>query len=186
MANWCFNSLTITPSKNNLSKFVEDFKNLGITDSIFEGLIGVKENFKEHFGTKWDIPKSDINNIDDEDIDLWDDFVLLEFHTAWTPCEGFTRDLSEKYGLEIKHFYSEPGCDFSGEYLYLDGELKNHTEYNNYYEGIYNNDYDEFSMLVEELIEYDGITKDDFLERFSFLPSNEIDEFLDLFKEETE
>jgi hypothetical protein len=34
--------------------------------------------------------------------------------TAWSPCTEFVRKVCEKYGVNGRIEYSEPGCDFAG------------------------------------------------------------------------
>ena len=187
MPNWCNNILSIEKGKNDLKPFLKDFSELSNDSFIFESLIGSTEDYSLIYGTKWDVSKNEITNIDeiDESMSLDDKFIQLIFFTAWSPCLGFTQKLSEKYGLSINHFYSESGCDFSGSNQFVNGEEIDSIEYQNYLHGIYENDQSEFEYLLSELIETNSIDKSTIL-GFTFLSNSEKMSYLEELENDTE
>jgi hypothetical protein len=63
------------------------------------------------WGTKWDISYIDIS-INYRD----DNFIELQFDTAWSPPITFYEKFIDKYGGEIHATFCEPGCDFIGKF----------------------------------------------------------------------
>ncbi|MDX6917759.1 DUF1281 domain-containing protein [Pectobacterium carotovorum] len=87
-----------------------------------ELLNGIQSSYNyyvwERYGVKW--PSS----IDVEEIGESEEFVAVDFDTAWSPpTESVFAALSEQYQCEIEHYYSEAGCDFCGFRMYSCGEL---------------------------------------------------------------
>jgi len=66
------------------------------------------------WGVKWDIELSN------EDIDVHEDTIYMNFSTAWGPPVGIYYAIKEEFpDLEISWFYDEPGMQFAG---YLNNE----------------------------------------------------------------
>ena len=65
-----------------------------------------------NWGTKWNASEGTMDITDEE-------YVDLEFDTAWGPPTAVVEALSEKYPkLYITHFYDEPGCEILGRNHY--------------------------------------------------------------------
>ncbi|MEQ9883282.1 DUF1281 domain-containing protein [Pectobacterium brasiliense] len=77
----------------------------------------------ERYGVKW--PSS----IDVEEIGESEEFVAVDFDTAWSPpTEAVFEALSARYQCEIEHYYSEAGGDYCGFRVYSSGELTQRGE----------------------------------------------------------
>jgi hypothetical protein len=67
-----------------------------------------------NWGTKWAVPAEDIHIMDETE-----DFMELEFDTAWSPADGIHQaviDLIDQHNLSasISWFYDEPGMAMAG------------------------------------------------------------------------
>jgi|LakMenE01Jun11ns_1017448.scaffolds.fasta_scaffold9655105_2 hypothetical protein len=169
MPNWCSNSITITGDKKTISgirRVIESIKKgEGEEPGVFATLVGREPHITEaqykggawydsnfnYWGTKWDVSYDDCN------FQYSDEEISLHPETAWSPPIGFCEMMVKEYKkIRIHIFYSEPGCDFSGETdIYLDEEgilCSDDTEYS-YTEGIYFLDKDMFWSEVESTID---------------------------------
>jgi len=62
----------------------------------------------QHWGTKWDLSEMNVLDVDD-------DYICMNFDTAWGPPEGIYDALVKKYpDLHISWFYNEPGVQMAG------------------------------------------------------------------------
>ena len=67
----------------------------------------------QNWGTKWDLTK-------DIQFDVEEDYIHMQFDTAWGPPQGIYNALVEKFpNISITWFYDEPGMQFAG-YLNTD------------------------------------------------------------------
>ena len=134
-------------------------------------------SYSEFYGTKWDI------NYDEWTWDVDDDeeWIGVNFETAWSPPTGFITKLATMYpGItEIQLDYSEGGCNFAGRMTIEkdpSGELLIDDDCLAYEEGLYKYDPDYFWSEVECNIEYafeNENDRDDILERYSFLSAED-------------
>jgi hypothetical protein len=142
MPNWCENRVAISGEPNEIKAFREaafkdgkfQFKNLipmpgelDITSgSLGKGTVAQAEleikqeqNIQKHgyknwydwsnsiWGTKWDIEAEDMS--DDNE------FITLQFDTAWSPPEGVYEYIKANFpSLDVSWFYDEPGMEFAG------------------------------------------------------------------------
>ena len=142
MPNWCENRVAISGDSEDIKTFREaafkdgkfQFANLipmpeelnitagSLGKGTFEQVdleIKQDQNIKKYgykdwydwsnavWGTKWDIEAEDKNN-DDE-------FINLEFATAWGPPVGVYEYIKDKFpSLDISWFYDEPGMEYAG------------------------------------------------------------------------
>lgn len=186
MPNWCENYITIEPiKKDGLKNLIKTIKN-GTDEYLFARIFGDVKDYRETFGTKWDVEMSeaDINGYMGELDELWEDdsFLTINIHTAWSPCLGFSQKLSEKYGLSITHQYFEGGNDFSGEFSFRNGEVIEEQEYN-FLEGLYKLDNERFygeAMYQAECTE----TIEEFLEKFLFVDVSTIEKLEEIYNEQ--
>ena len=169
MPNWCSNTITITGDKkiiSGMTRLIESIKKTeGEEPGVFRTLIGrdsriTQEKYDngdwynsnvERYGCKWDVSYDDCCFTFDEES------ISLHPETAWSPPIEFCKSMVNEYkSIKIHIFYSEPGCDFSGETdIYLDEEgilCSDDTEYS-YTEGIYFLDKDMFWSEVESTID---------------------------------
>ena len=87
----------------------------------------------QNWGTKWDLDGLDIppsfgkwKQFGDDNKDIH--FVHFEFMSAWSPPEAViiaagNQNPSLMFALQ----YYEPGCDFEGELIMLNGEIETHN-----------------------------------------------------------
>jgi hypothetical protein len=82
-------------------------------------------------------------------------------------------------------YYHESGMDFCGKtYISSDGTYT--EEDYGYMEGLYHFDADYFWMEIESYIEYakeDGQSVEEFLEEYAYLPEQDKQELIKIFKE---
>lgn len=159
MPNWCSNQIEITGDKKGLSQ-IKGILESNPGGSMFELLVGkladgqTEEEYEknwydtncERWGCKWD------GGIDLDSINIDEDGIHFYLQTAWSPCNGFLRDLYIKYGVFVKNEYSEQGNDFAG--IYQIGEDVEVDDCWEYLEGLYHTDHDTFWMEVQNQIEY--------------------------------
>lgn len=155
MPNWCYNFVEITGEPKTLKKLGAMMKRIPKDGRFFYSLIGINENLTpeeyeknwyneniERIGCKWDI------DIDESNATIDDDCITLSFDTAWSPPISGFKHLNRIYGVGIKHFYSEPGCDFCGQTTISDNGLYYEEDYG-YREGLYHFDRDCFWGEIE-------------------------------------
>lgn len=193
MPNWCSNNIVITGNSDSLSKIkrvIEENTNRGLFDSLVGHLPSgmTEEDYQknwydincERWGCKWDV---EIDFYWDSEIDFEKDngFIHLYIDTAWSPCNGFLRLLSEKYGVDVENNYSESGNDFAGVFTIADGNESD--ECYEYLEGLYHIDYDTFISEVEIQLEWmaeDGNTPglEEWIASFEFIDDDYVKEEL--------
>ena len=124
MANYCYNSLDISGSVEDIKKLEEFIKNRKENDGggekySLDGIISIEtdergfyklkkgESVYDLWGTKW------VADIDFENCGVIAD---MRFDTEWSPSLPITLEMSKKFNLKINHYYEESGCDFEGDY----------------------------------------------------------------------
>ena len=145
MPNWCSNEVEIYGEKEDIAKFVEecftDFKGTPVLD--FNKVMpepdydkpqkdgthnnGVQKELHDvmpdwwnwrntNWGTKWNlVPDPEGNLTGYELVEHGEDFLQLEFETAWSPPAGIYDTIFEKYpDLTVSWFYREDGCQLAG------------------------------------------------------------------------
>ena len=145
MPNWCSNEVEIYGEKEDIAKFIEecftDFKGTPVLD--FAKVIpepdydqpqkdgthnnGVQKELHDvmpdwwnwrntNWGTKWNlVPDPEGNLTGYEVTGQSEDFLQLEFETAWSPPAGIYDTIFEKYpDLTVSWFYREDGCQLAG------------------------------------------------------------------------
>lgn len=167
MPNWCSNFIRINGDSKTISIITEACKRCeGKSDEyIFQNLIDKPHHMTEEqyqkdwydtnlewFGTKWDV------SYEECEFDFSENEINLNPQTAWSPPIKFLENLVRQYdGIEAYIFYSEPGCDFSGETKIWKGEdghvFVDDDEYP-YLEGMYKLDKEMFWSEVNSHIEY--------------------------------
>ena len=111
MPNWCDNVVNISGDAKDIKTFKDKAFNKGVFH--FNNLIPMPEglDISSGFFGKWDINAQDIR--DDNE------FITLEFETAWGPPEGVFYHIKDNFPhLDISWFYNEPGMEMAG---YLEG-----------------------------------------------------------------
>jgi len=211
MANLTFNSIQIAGGKESMQPILdilvpimewdskrttrEDF--LGESEfinlSLFESLVALPEgiDFREFYGTSA-IPTKK-NNGYNYSIDNYaenEDWraITLSIETAWSPCEGFCLQVSNKYGVSVTNDWDGDGI---GVYTAINGEVVKDVWWNDRAEGVYKLNPDDFNHFleceVESLLEtgdYDDYTFEEFLEEFKYVTNEEhIKELKEVFKE---
>lgn len=67
-------------------------------------------------GTKWDVNEPCVS--------IFEDSVLYQFDTAWSPPVEFLKNICEKYPLlRFNLSYSEPGAAYEGDLVIEAGEI---------------------------------------------------------------
>lgn len=191
MPNWCSNKIVILGDDEKIADILkkiessEEFK-------VFETLIGyhpimTKDNWYEAnvewFGTKWDVDKDEL------DVDSSEDQLTINPQTAWSPPIPFCKTLAEKYGVEVKITYFEPGADIAGLFNFNEnGEVVEEEVYD-YNEGMYILDRDGFWSDQENgYIDDEDINIDEYIgNKYSFINDEDIPklkEIIEKLKEE--
>ena len=122
MPNWCENRVSISADANQIKEIKELFsqdnpfntlipqppeEELPQFDNVTPGGYSWRVN---HWGTKWDISAQDVSFDQDDE-----DYLQIEFDTAWAPADGICNKLREKYeNVDIIWFYDEPGIQDAG------------------------------------------------------------------------
>ena len=119
MPNWCTNTLTVL---NPTNEQVQRIASAAITGNLLDEFFPGPEEYDydwcvENWGTKWDV--SDVY-VDQQPTEL-----TVCFNTAWSPPgeEWFTRFSQALPGCDIANTFSEPGFDFYGQTVALNGEV---------------------------------------------------------------
>ena len=145
MPNWCSNEVTIDGTKEDIAKFVEecftDFKGTPVLDfnkvmpepdydkpkkdgthnnGVQTELSSVMPDWwnwrNDNWGTKWNLVPNSEGNLSGYDfVDSGEDYIQLEFETAWSPPNGIYNEIWAKYpDLTVNWFYREDGCQLAG------------------------------------------------------------------------
>jgi hypothetical protein len=163
MPNWCENNIKITgpiKGREEIEAKIKCHKSDDDKIGLFELLVGISPDISrdaydaggwyeanmDFWGTKWDI------GVEDCYIYYEKKYICFNFNTAWGPATGFSKALSEKYNVDIKHNYSEPGNDFAGQYV-VERDGHPHDHQMSYLQGLYKWDKDSFWSEIEQDIE---------------------------------
>jgi hypothetical protein len=198
MPNWCYNSISISGEKENISMIAEIIADTNRKNADeksgghFKNLVGIPRNMSaeayekdwydtniSYWGTKWDV--EELNE------DIEEDYIHLSFDSAWSPPVGFCTLLSKIYDVQVEIFYYEGGCDFCGKAIFKDGEQIEDNCYK-YREGMYILDADMFWSELEGDIEYgiqNALDETDMEESDLSVPEN-MKRMLDYIVEETD
>jgi len=145
MPNWCSNEVQIDGSKEDIAKFKEecftDHKGESVldfskilpepdydkpkkdgthNDGVQTELHSVMPDWwtwrNDNWGTKWNlVPTHDGDLTAYLTVEDGEDFIQLEFDTAWSPPNGIYEAITEKYqDLSINWFYREDGVQMAG------------------------------------------------------------------------
>ena len=145
MPNWCSNEVQFDGSEEDIAKFKEecftDRKGVAVLDfskvlpepdydkpkkdgthnnGVQTELHSVMPDWwnwrNENWGTKWNlVPDHDGDLTAYKTVEDGEDFIMLEFDTAWSPPEGIYEAIVEKYpDLSVNWFYREDGVQISG------------------------------------------------------------------------
>lgn len=159
MPNWCDNYIRITGDGDKLNAIKHIIKECAETKKgVFVSLVGLPpdvtpENYEEKWwdahiswwGCKWDVFYDDNGcwNLDE------DDEISISVDTAWSPPEPFCQKLAEYFDVVVNIEYSESGNNFAGRAVYDKTGLVENEEYNDYMEGMYYINKDQFWNEVE-------------------------------------
>lgn len=143
MPNWCYNSVSIVGSKNDIDDIMEKYfdskcisfnkvipypeeyriadekaKSRQLGEYIKDGYNnGGYEWCLDNWGTKWEAFDGNLDRPKDTEL-------TMGFDTAWSPCEPIFVELSKKYpNIAIRHYFDEPMMCFRGENDYANGEV---------------------------------------------------------------
>jgi hypothetical protein len=145
MPNWCSNEVQIDGTKEDIAKFKEecftDHKGESVLDfskilpepdydkpkkdgthnnGVQTELHSVMPDWwtwrNDNWGTKWNlVPNHDGDLTAYLTVEDGEDFIQLEFDTAWSPPNGIYEAITEKYqDLSINWFYREDGVQMAG------------------------------------------------------------------------
>lgn len=133
-------------------------------------LINPQQRF---YGTKWDFNLSE-SNVDN----LSDTFVTISPQTAWSPPTEFCERLAIKYDVEVTLNFDECGEPMVGREVFNSEGMIEQEFYSGetYMEGLYFLDKDGFwSMVDSELEELEDITEEEFLNKFGYVCSEDLE-----------
>ena len=145
MPNWCSNEVQFDGSEEDIAKFKEecftDRKGVAVLDfskvlpepdydkpkkdgthnnGVQTELHSVMPDWwnwrNENWGTKWNlVPTHDGDLTAYMTVEDGEDFIMLEFDTAWSPPEGIYEAIVDKYpDLSVNWFYREDGVQMAG------------------------------------------------------------------------
>ena len=145
MPNWCSNEVQFDGSEEDIAKFKEecfsDHKGEAVldfskvlpepdydkpkkdgthNDGVQTELHSVMPDWwtwrNDNWGTKWNlVPNHDGDLTAYLTVEDGEDFIQLEFDTAWSPPNGIYEAITEKYqDLSINWFYREDGVQMAG------------------------------------------------------------------------
>ena len=145
MPNWCSNEVQFDGSEEDITKFKEecftDRKGVAVLDfskvlpepdydkpkkdgthnnGVQTELHSVMPDWwnwrNDNWGTKWNlVPNHDGDLTAYLTVEDGEDYISLEFDTAWSPPEGIYEAIVEKYpDLSVNWFYREDGVQISG------------------------------------------------------------------------
>jgi hypothetical protein len=145
MPNWCGNEVQFDGSEEDIAKFKEecftDHKGVAVldfskvmpepdyeqpkkdgthNDGVQTELSSVMPDWwnwrNDNWGTKWNlVPSHDGDLTAYMTVEDGEDFIQLEFDTAWSPPSGIYEAITEKYpDISINWFYREDGMQMAG------------------------------------------------------------------------
>jgi hypothetical protein len=184
MPNWCSNEITISGDVTRIVEALESIESKQ-ENNVFKTLIDVPQdedwyntNLK-YFGTKWDVSYYEC------DPQEFDGGLVIMPNTAWSPPIEFGVNLAKKYGVEVELYYQESGMDFCGKTSINSDGTYTEEDYG-YMEGLYNFEADYFWMEIDHHVEYaieEGQSVEEFLEDYAYLPEQDKQELIKIFKE---
>ncbi|WP_299021251.1 DUF1281 domain-containing protein [uncultured Photobacterium sp.] len=86
----------------------------GFNGKFLKGVSSGYDDAVNRCGTKWSIVE--VHNVEREGREL-----SFYFESAWSPALPLGQRLSEEFSLTVNHYFVEQGCDFTGFYIYEDG-----------------------------------------------------------------
>ena len=145
MPNWCSNDVYVSGNEEVIQKFKEecftdhkgeavldfnkvlpepDYKkpkkdgthNNGVQTKLLDAMPDWWNWRNDNWGTKWNLVPSPEGNLTGyELVEYGEDFIQLEFETAWSPPNGIYMEIWSKYpDLMVSWFYREDGCQMAG------------------------------------------------------------------------
>lgn len=158
MPNWCENHLKLTGTQKDVSNFLSDFWDKKENCFSMQHMIK-SNNYKEDFGTKWDIScDEDLEEYTEKMSISYDGSIYMAYETAWAPNENFIEKISSKYpNVVFTLEYYECGCRFVGtstydkgiktSFKYLDREIASEIDY---YSLVFELDFDDKDYILSE------------------------------------
>jgi hypothetical protein len=184
MPNWCSNCISFEGTEKAMQTLRKDVASIKDAHCLFTALTDIKSEWSydvwnAEFGTKWSV------RMDDDIRETMEQHDYFNCDTAWSPCTEFVRKVCEKYGVNGRIEYSEPGCDFAGivEIDENGDEMSREEMAYNEYEykhlgtcGFFEN----FGYAVEEgLIESENSIKED----YSYVDAEDMEEMIRIYRE---
>lgn len=199
MPNWCSNTMVISGDDKvirKLERMIQDASKRRI--GVMETLVGIPEDISREeynneawyganvrrWGTKWDFYPND----SDTDIQFTDRSITIHTATAWSPPTEFCERLSRMYNLHVVLTFAEPGADFAGRTVILDGDTIQNEDHN-YLEGIYKLDAEQFWQELGGNLEFyveDGTAVDEIRTLYDFVDADDLEEIVRMYNEKLE
>lgn len=179
MANNCYNYITISGEKNEISELKKMLVKTPEQDD-FDLYQSLKNSFEIH--------GDDARWFDMDVHDSGDEEIIISGDSAWCPSLGLFTEISKKFpSLKIRYEYEEGGCNFAGYaeisegncndncFSYWKGKIEINGEEDTADEFCLNNleNYDDEAELLEcsDFNEFSESTKSEILEQFKTLTS---------------
>lgn len=151
MPNWCENILTVSGPSEEVDRFIKDNNggdgealvfSKAVPEPTYEGYNGPSHEDTpsglptwyhwriENWGTKWEPDsgtdvKKETKTVLDQEIST----ATYYFSTAWGPADAWFDKVVTKYPkLRLSYVYGEPGNNFGGVIVALDGKVTRHLE----------------------------------------------------------
>jgi hypothetical protein len=159
---------------NTLVPHDEDYEKIKESGDF---LINPQQRF---YGTKWDFDLRE-SNVDN----LCDTSVTISPSTAWSPPTEFCERLAKKYDVDVTLNFDEGGEPMVGREVFNSEGMVEQEFYSGetYIEGLYFLDRETFwSMVDSDLEDLDDITEEEFLKRFSYVCSEDLETIKNDFK----
>ena len=130
MPNWCYNSLTVHGTSQDLAAFREFATGEEVYEGTTESLPLCFNNFVpepddggwyafriEHWGTKWEPQGTLVSEVECE--------LCYTFYSAWSPPTLIIEAASRRFpNLHLRLEYSEEGCCFKGAFACSGGQVQ--------------------------------------------------------------
>lgn len=184
MPNWCSNCISFEGTEKAMQTFKKDVSMIEDGHCMFTALTDIKSEWdygvwNAEFGTKWSVV------MDDDIKDTMEQHDYFNCDTAWGPCTEFVRKVCEKYGVNGRIEYSEPGCDFAGIVEIdengdeMSREEMSYREYQYKHLGT-DGFFEDFVNDVEEgFIESENSIKED----YSYVDAEDMEEMIRIYRE---
>jgi hypothetical protein len=149
MPNYCFNTLVITGSKEDIDQFLRENQETPETKALHFGMSVPMppeiENVRDWCFLNWgtrSLPYGDEYSEMERESDTR---VTFTFETVWTPPNVWVKRMGVKYPtLHFKLWYDEPNSPFRGHVIMKDGKITHEVEEEDYEEidedSVYGND----------------------------------------------